>query len=718
MAEIRSLTGCRLEPLASYLKSLGILRLVAEQADPGALGWWEGENFNISADLGDGGLEAFFLDRYRPTPLVSPWNGGSGFAAKDKEALVAVGLILTSEADRLALYREAIQSAQAVAHEAASRGWGKEQVLQACRGRLPDACVAWIDAAVVLTAGTPKFPPLLGSGGNDGRLDFSANFMHRLADALSLRAGRNAPTRETSAGWLDAALYAGGAVPGVRAAVGQFDPGSAGGVNSSPLGAAPSLVNPWDFILMLEGALLFAGGAARRLGSDTEGRAAMPFMVDSSPVGYPSSAAGEKTRGELWAPRWHRPAPLAEIAHLFEEGRSEWQGHQARTGLDMVRAAATLGNDRGVDDFVRYVFVERRGLSTAAVGVGRITTGERSEVPLLGQVDRWLQSVRGGKESPAGVGMTLRRVDKAMFTLATAGGSRRLQDVLRALSELEAALGNSVSFRVRARIRPLQGLPAVSWLPHLDDGSPEFGIAAALASLHDPDGTCLRMMLRPVTRASKGPGLDWNEGSPEVPGFGVRPFVAVLADAHARRSIEVASASDGGIADGTPGVQTAFAFRLPAPGPDAARFAAGELDDVRVAELFGGLMLLDWQRTPQVGGWQAYRGRLPPPPAWAVLAPFFHGRPLRDPTVTLRPEASWPALLVAGREEVVLKAALRRLRIARLDAAPADARVMAASAPPGPRLAAGLLVPIGGRECAHLLNLIVPQPIGPLPEEA
>src|SRR3972149_5271257 len=62
---IHDLDGCAPTPLAHYLKALGILRLVAEQVDPQARGWWEGERFRLANS--------------RPTPLLAPWNGASGF---------------------------------------------------------------------------------------------------------------------------------------------------------------------------------------------------------------------------------------------------------------------------------------------------------------------------------------------------------------------------------------------------------------------------------------------------------------------------------------------------------------------------------------------------------------------------------------------------------------------------------------------------------------
>ena len=79
MIHVHRLDGCTPTPLAHYLKALGILRLVAEQADRDVRGWWNGDRFRLATKLSRGELDAFFLNDYRPTPLVSPWNKGSGF---------------------------------------------------------------------------------------------------------------------------------------------------------------------------------------------------------------------------------------------------------------------------------------------------------------------------------------------------------------------------------------------------------------------------------------------------------------------------------------------------------------------------------------------------------------------------------------------------------------------------------------------------------------
>ena len=46
---LHRLDGCAPTPLAHYLKALGVLRLVAEQLDPQARGWWEGERFVLAS---------------------------------------------------------------------------------------------------------------------------------------------------------------------------------------------------------------------------------------------------------------------------------------------------------------------------------------------------------------------------------------------------------------------------------------------------------------------------------------------------------------------------------------------------------------------------------------------------------------------------------------------------------------------------------------------
>lgn len=328
-----ALDGCRPEPLGSYLKALGAFRLVAEQLETAVTARWDGDRFVLTTGHALADVVHFFVDMYRPTPIVSPWNGGSGFHPKDNTD--GITAIETSTTKRLRTYRSTVARARDLVARELWDDLAKDKQVTWCRNELPDEVRPWLDTAVVLADGGAVFPPLLGTGGNVGRLDFSNNFMQRVADVLALRSGRAAPTPADSATWARAAL-AGTAVPRLlKAAVGQFDPGGAGGTNAATGGPEQSLVNPWDFVLAFEGALLFASGAARRMGPGAErGKAAMPFTFDMTPVGYGSAVEGENAKGELWAPLWSQPVGLAELRRLFGEGRMEWRGVHARRGID------------------------------------------------------------------------------------------------------------------------------------------------------------------------------------------------------------------------------------------------------------------------------------------------------------------------------------------------------------------------------------------------
>src|SRR5436309_3502024 len=119
-----TLSGCTATPLGNYLKALGVLRLVCEQADSAARGWWAGETFAIESTLNDEDLATFFVERYAPTPILAPWNGGSGFYLKDnKEGINAVA---ESSHDRFAGYRESIAICRGLAEVKAGKSGSEE----------------------------------------------------------------------------------------------------------------------------------------------------------------------------------------------------------------------------------------------------------------------------------------------------------------------------------------------------------------------------------------------------------------------------------------------------------------------------------------------------------------------------------------------------------------------------------------------------------------
>ena len=296
MAEERytlELSGCTPIPLASYLKGLGILRLVSEQMDKHAQAWWEGDAFWLRSKLDRNGLVQFFLNQYEPTPLVAPWNGGSGFYPSDNQE--ALSAISSGDAARLEPYREVLGLCRtllgAMSLNTKPDADSKAELLLLCRNRFPDTALQWLDAAYVLTGDGPKYPPLLGTGGNDGRLEFTNNFMQRLCELMDPVTGK--PADPLGVGFSESVFGTIGQDRN-KSPIGQFDPAGAGGANATSGYDAPSSINSWDYILMLEGTLAFASATVKRLERVEIGALAYPFCVQSAGVGYGSASESDE----------------------------------------------------------------------------------------------------------------------------------------------------------------------------------------------------------------------------------------------------------------------------------------------------------------------------------------------------------------------------------------------------------------------------------------
>src|SRR6185437_847122 len=167
------LPGLRPEPLASYLAGLGLIRVLGEQADPRATAAWTPDGLAIATEVPD--IARWLAREYVPAPVLSPWNGGSGFGSKDKEPLRRLGILRNHPSPRLANLRIAINVAEEVVSGAREAGWitesgvaKKDLVVLEFRNRCPDELLPWIDAAIVLAGDNTYFPPILGTGGNDG----------------------------------------------------------------------------------------------------------------------------------------------------------------------------------------------------------------------------------------------------------------------------------------------------------------------------------------------------------------------------------------------------------------------------------------------------------------------------------------------------------------------------------------------------------------------
>lgn len=489
---VHKLSGCRPTPLAHYLKALGILRLVAEQADATVRGWWEDDVFHLATRLSQDELNVFFLSEYSPTPLLAPWNGGSGFYPKDNKT--GLESMEKSSATRFTAYRVAIEQARTVVSRLDAKpdkGESKNQVIAGCRRAWRGPALQWLDAALALGAnGDPVFPAMLGTGGNDGRLEFTTNFLLRLVTLFDLTDPEGSATTKSESQVVTAIWET--PTPSLESgAIGQFLPGAAGGPNGTNGFAGSIGVNPWDFVLMLEGAVLFSSGLSRRCQSTPLPQAAAPFAVRTSGSGYGSSHASDAgARGEQWMPLWQQPASLKELTALLREGKSQINGRPAGRGTDMARAIAKMGVSRGIQQFERYGYIERNGLSNLAVPLGRFDVRQRPHQRLLDEVAPWidrLRQVASDKMAPQSFARAYRACELAVFNCATRAAGSDFLDLLVAMAAAEDQMLASPKFSGE-KCLPIPRLTS-NWLSVVERdiaNDSNYRLARSLAAQHGP----------------------------------------------------------------------------------------------------------------------------------------------------------------------------------------------------------------------------------------
>ncbi len=561
-----ALPGCTPTPLASYLKALGVLRLISSPAnhvsgaaaDPHARGWWENECFHLRTTLDRDALLHFFLHDYAPSPIIAPWNGRAGFLEGDagetssRGGAVLMRAVEGSECRRLELLRHTVGSLRNNPHlgeynrlrarakqlqDASKRLKGdqkrdndaeknrvdkeakavKSLLLPSLRAETHAHHVGYIDACYVLTT-EEAAAPILGSGGNDGSRDFGVNFAERVQQLVDFGDGSPTPRAGSE---LESALF--GVVRRTEAhgSMGQFSPGQ-GGANGTTGYEGDNPLNAWDVVLALEGTLVFAGALTRQWGASSGSRAAFPFTFEpvGAGTGSLSSEDPNRPRGEVWTPIWSKPATITETTAIFGEGRLTLAARSARTGLDAARSVTRIGAARGIQSFERYSMVQPDSkMPYQATPLGRFHTPDQPRRDFVTDLDAgdWLGRARrlvgNKKAAPARARQAMRRLEDALFETTVA--NRESQGARNALT----ALGNLVSWLVsNAKARTdLSPPPLISsaWIHAADDGSAEFRVAAALAAIGLPD---LPPPAQPGDVPASGPVQPANQDGEDKPG--------------------------------------------------------------------------------------------------------------------------------------------------------------------------------------------------------
>lgn len=701
------LRGLQPQPLASYLAALGVLRICAAQHDQAILAAFERDGYRLDG-IDENALVTLLLEHWAPSPVLCPWNNASGFYASSKGRLAAAAIdaVLASNQPRFACLIDAIQqvrkSVAAAGYREAPKEDEKAGFIASLRGVLSDEALLWLDAAAVVDEGDARMMPVLGSGGNEGVLDYSGLFLRSLVEVLLA-------DRDRSESLLRAALFASSTCRLIERPGGQFDPGTAGGFNTGPGFESKDLPNnPWTFVLLIEGTLVWSSGLASRQSGLASGYrfAVSPFTVRHRAAGYGSAGSTDddpqRVRAETWVPIWRKPARLAEVARFIAEGRVDVGGRRgtierATDSLDFVDAIASLGIDRGVDSFVRYTFIKRRGESYIALPAGTIQVRHRREVDLVRQVDgeldvldRFLARFPSEQGPPAQLVSRRRAIDDARFEVAARGGQDAMTRLVRAIGALEMTLARRDPGKEPRLPRPLGGL-GVEWIDACGDAV-EVRLASALASLTPTGGAgAMRAYLAP---------LDPKNPKVYAPAARARSWAGVdlaerLASVLQRRMLDVRARST---EDGARGRNPTWGTRPVALDDIAAFLHPGLVDETALEELLFGFTWVkpEWARSRRI-----QRVVPPVPREYALLKLHFlpDGIPQGGERIALTPDGAILSLLRAGRIGDAVRRASATLRAKGLrPRTVTDPYAVAPDAARGRRLAAALLVPTADDE--------------------
>lgn len=456
-----------------------------------------------------------------------------------------------------------------------------------------------------------SFNPLLGSGGNAGRRDFSAGW-RKAVNALAVapqqtkaRGNSNADASASSAAPSDErrnalqALLLGQPVTWMleKLAAGSWFSAGTKLYNSGQSPAREGQVCPWAMVLASEGLALLAGGASRRLGARSA-RAVGAFPFITQPIAASTEREADRLRGEIWTPLWTRPMSFAEASTLFSRGRAELHGRGALTPAAFATAIRARGVDAGVSEFRRYTLGRTTSSNTfeprleARFSLAAGVDARRSESSTLGRITALIEQRGFPRDGKRFVGLR-GPVESALLDVAAQpstpqAGIALLDAVVRALDRID----RNGSFREgQVRWVPLP----LEWLPSLfvdEQPGVEARLALSLVSAFS--------LARPF--ATYRFGVEWKYGQtyahcthterpPARWVWGPGELARVLAVVLSRRLLDRE-------ADANTPHQRGRA-PLAATTAHVQHWLTGDLDESLFSTWLSRLALFDWRRMPQ-----------------------------------------------------------------------------------------------------------------------
>jgi CRISPR-associated protein Csx17 len=498
--------GCALEPLGSYLKALGLLKMLGDSAT----GYWQEGNFILETVLSSLQTLDYLIETANFSPIVTPWNGTNGLWKADSgsKLIEQIGNSL-----RLAELKQVLSEAKTIIDAYGERQPSRKEkpaFIENCLQTIKnEAWQAWAKACVTLIPDDKgnidfAFSYLLGTGGNIGARDLGANYLQALSYLVDLQTG--IPTDQAKTFWKSAVLGECMKNSVVQDALGaQFFPVADYVFDAKKFpyessgGGSTATANPADIVLMTEGLLTFSIIAKRELHQDDQGIAEYSLAVDLC-AGTADTAVSGETRGnleEFWLPVWDKPLSFEDLRDsLFEALRGRLPRQGRPDSLDFAENISRNAKTYNISEFQRVGFFPRKGQSNFAVPLGVFRPSLNGDLgPELTGYRKRLASLARGKTSTQTLTALTRQLEAELMALSSGHGA--VTPVLKTLGQLELYLAQSPYFQ--QQILPLAELKS-EWITKAleESSSPITHLALSLSSLW------LRSRLSPALPGSKG----------------------------------------------------------------------------------------------------------------------------------------------------------------------------------------------------------------------
>jgi CRISPR-associated protein Csx17 len=450
-------------------------------------------------------------------------------------------------------------------------------------------------SAHAVPASRVSFNPLLGSGGNAGKRDFSDGW-RRAVQAIGQASEMEQDIFELKCLLLGQPVSK--MIEKLNAACWFSDANKL--YNSGQRPYREGAISPWAMALACEGLIFFAGSSSRRLGSRARSVGAFPFATRAAaPCG--AGEAGHDL-AEVWAPIWERPMTLPEVVTLFSRGRAEAGGRGVLTPSAFATAIVHRGVDAGITEFRRFILGRTTSANTFEPrfeGVFHVRDSRAASQAdragsvvmqrLLSLADQFVGPLADRKAGQRWRYVGLRGgIEAGMLRLAASPGDaeagRALLDSV--ISSLDRVDKNRTFREQNVAWEPLP----LNWLPTLlsaDGLSVEARLALAAASSFPSDRPFSLYRFGVTTHGHRfihpsAPPKRWVWRSPV-------PLSRVLSNVLYRRTLDWET---------EPGASEPVRLGVPVRVSDVDRWLSGFLDEDLLVRWLSRFALFDWSVIP------------------------------------------------------------------------------------------------------------------------